>query len=656
MRYQMEKIPEFEDYSITKDGRIYSHLVHKYLNPWTNSGSIVIKLRKDSKVYKRSINSLLKKTFPQQHKQKEGYKFIPGFEDYSINRDGQVYSHLTKIHLKPFTVTENQQIYKFRKDGKSHQRGLNTLLRQLFPPRVKKGYVLIPKFEYYSINSECKIYSHLSNTYLVPSDQGTVTLRKDDKNHVRSTNALKNKVFPTEPKTVDLPGFKPVLEFENYSINPDGKIYNHKSNKYIKYEGKKVALRKDGKQYIRKVSVILELLFPISIDKEGFKVIPRFESYSISTNGEIYSHKRKKILKPQANNGYLHIDLRRDGKSHRRRVHRLVARTYLSNPDNKPQVNHKSGKKDCNNVDNLEWCTQLENNVHAIENGLKNNYKVPITRINKNGKVKEYESITEAAKDNEIFVARISYFITTDKIHEGYYWKRRHSKENLPNIKGWKEIKGYPGYFVSIEGDIYSSFTSRIRKPKKESYYRICLREKWFQIHRLVAQTYIPNPDNKRYVNHKDGNKYNNHVNNLEWVTKKENGQHASQTGLIKKRSVNQLTLNGRIIKDYPSILEAAQDHGVKPQSIGSVCSGKSRTCRSFRWEYQDSPNEDWKPPYTTSRRKEVIQLTKDGQEINRYPSLVKAIQSMGGINPQHIGRVCRGERKSYKGYCWKFV
>ena len=452
-----------------------------------------------------------------------------------------------------------------------------------------------------------------------------------------------------------------IPEFENYSIDKKGKIYNHKSDRYLNYEGKRVALRKDGKQYIRKVSVILEQLFPVeSIEKEGFKVIPGFEKYSISTDGQVYSHKREKILSPIVNNGYSHVDLRRDGKSHRRRVHSLVARTYLSNPDNKPQVNHKSGKKDYNDVDNLEWCTQRENNIHAIENGLKKNYTVPVMRVDKNENVKEYGSITEAAKDNEISVARISYFMTTDKIHEGYYWKRQHPKENIPNIKGWKEIKDYPGYFVSIEGDIYSSFTSRIRKTKKESYYRVYLCgsncQKWFQIHRLVAQTYIPNPNNKRYVNHKDGNKYNNHVNNLEWVTKKENGQHASQTGLIKKRSVNQLTLNGRIIKGYLSILEASQDHGVKPQSISSVCSGKTRTCRGFRWEYQDSPNENWQPPYTTAKRKEVIQLTKDGKEVNRYPSIVKAIYSMGATNPQHIGRVCRGERKSYKGYNWKFA
>lgn len=72
--------------------------------------------------------------------------------------------------------------------------------------------------------------------------------------------------------------------------------------------------------------------------------------------------------------------------------------------------------------------------------------------------------------------------------------------------------------------------------------------------------------------------------------------------------------------------------------------------------EYRYSPNKNWRPPYSTTKRKEIIQLTKDRKEVNRYPSLVEAIQSIGTTNPQHIGRVCRGERKSYKEYYWKFA
>jgi hypothetical protein len=93
--------------------------------------------------------------------------------------------------------------------------------------------------------------------------------------------------------------------------------------------------------------------------------------------GDILSLKNKKYLKSNLKqNGYVYIMLYKNdgGKTHR--VHRLVAESYLENNDNKPQVNHIDGNKSNNNVNNLEWCTQSENQKHAISIGLD---CVPIT-------------------------------------------------------------------------------------------------------------------------------------------------------------------------------------------------------------------------------------------------------------------------------------
>ena len=97
-----------------------------------------------------------------------------------------------------------------------------------------------------------------------------------------------------------------------------------------------------------------------------------------------------------------------------------------------------------------------------------------------------------------------------------------------------KQIEGYPDYYVSDQGNVYSNKSGVMKKLKpiikNSEYLAINLSNKvnftQIGIHRLVAQAFIPNPDNKPCVNHKDGDKQNNNVNNLEWVTHKENSQY----------------------------------------------------------------------------------------------------------------------------------
>jgi hypothetical protein len=107
----------------------------------------------------------------------------------------------------------------------------------------------------------------------------------------------------------------------------------------------------------------------------------------------------------------------------------------------------------------------------------------------------------------------------------------------------WKDIKGYEGlYRVSNTGEIYSVYRGKLRKPKitPKGYCEINLwkpnetsnDQKYFRIHRLVAEAFIANPQGKPQINHIDGNKLNNCVDNLEWCTPSENIQHSIDTGL----------------------------------------------------------------------------------------------------------------------------
>ena len=107
-----------------------------------------------------------------------------------------------------------------------------------------------------------------------------------------------------------------------------------------------------------------------------------FDDYLCNEQGEIYSLKRNRILKGRSMKGYRRVVLMKNGKQIDALVHRLIAQTFIPNPKNKPEVNHKDGNKENNSVFNLEWCTQKENVHHAMKTGLKNDRKVSNEKLN----------------------------------------------------------------------------------------------------------------------------------------------------------------------------------------------------------------------------------------------------------------------------------
>jgi len=97
-----------------------------------------------------------------------------------------------------------------------------------------------------------------------------------------------------------------------------------------------------------------------------FNPIANFPKYFISKDGKIYSVKRNKILKPQTHKyGYLQFNLCKDGKSYYKKLHRLLAETFIPNPENKPCVDHKNRIRNDNRLENLHWVTRKENNENT---------------------------------------------------------------------------------------------------------------------------------------------------------------------------------------------------------------------------------------------------------------------------------------------------
>jgi len=110
-------------------------------------------------------------------------------------------------------------------------------------------------------------------------------------------------------------------------------------------------------------------------------------------------------------------------------------------------------------------------------------------------------------------------------------------------------------------------------------------------IHRLLGKAFIPNPGNKAHINHIDGNKTNNSLDNLEWATEQENTQHAVDTRLMtfehSEKAIIQMTNNYEIIAEFKSAREATEKTGIAYQNISKVVRGIRPRAGGFRWKYK---------------------------------------------------------------------
>ena len=157
----------------------------------------------------------------------------------------------------------------------------------------------------------------------------------------------------------------------------------------------------------------------------------------------------------------------------------------------------------------------------------------------------------------------------------------------------WKDIKGYENlYQISNLGNVLSVYSNdRILKlnPNTDGYLIVNLSKngtsKTMKIHRLVAQAFIPNPENKPEVNHIDENKQNNSVENLEWVTHKENCNYGTRNERMRKtQSVKIKCIETNTI--YYGIRECAREMNLNHSSILKVLQGKYQKAGGYTFEY----------------------------------------------------------------------
>ena len=343
---------------------------------------------------------------------------------------------------------------------------------------------------------------------------------------------------------------------------------------------------------------------------EEWKSIAEFPNYEISSLGNVKNIITEKVLKNSIKGGYYYIGLTNENCKKSFLVHRLVALAFIENPENKSDVNHKDKNKLNISFCNLEWMSRLENNIHRCQ-GIKitSNKNKEILRVDKNTNeiLEKYNSIELAGTwaFNNGYTKTVhngrnaigNCLSGLSKLAYNFKWEHENKNNDLEN-EIWKQVvlenidTKDKQYFVSNLGRFKNSsgIIMDNYKVNGNGYIRVYIYNKTFALHRLIALAFIENTENKEQVNHIDGNKLNNSVVNLEFVTNQENQIHKFKIGLGNNftRKITQFDLEMNKIKDFNSIVEASKELNIGKSNIRGVLINYRKTAGGFIFKYLD--------------------------------------------------------------------
>nr|QBK85694.1 MAG: HNH endonuclease [Marseillevirus LCMAC101] len=387
---------------------------------------------------------------------------------------------------------------------------------------------------------------------------------------------------------------------------------------------------------------------------EEWKNIPvidgkSFSKYEVSSLGRIRNKESVYVLSDRPNQkGYVCNTFYDDeGKTKTIPIHNIVTRAFLGEPKSVDLTpDHINRKPSDNRVTNLRWATRKQQVANSNRSKCKPRGQPVVQYTMEMKKIKRWPNITTAADELKIHKSNITQ-ACKGKLNQARGYKWAYERQDLDG-EIWKEYKPFD-VLVSNMGRIKSSHRHIVYGSKTGDY--MIYGEPGKLVHIIVAETFLPNPENKPEVNHKDKDGTNNKLENLEWATSSENMFHSHRTNsnpnrYSASRAVKQYDLEGNFIGEYKSTHEASRQIGCQQTSISRVCLGLSKSTKGYVFKYA---NKDVLNRPATKCSKNVDLIDEKGNVIETYESARAASLNLE-ISDQSIYEILRGKRKKTRG------
>lgn len=422
----------------------------------------------------------------------------------------------------------------------------------------------------------------------------TIAEKRNEINHLKWKSVSDNG-FLLEVRIYKTHQLQKQITYLPHCVNPEEKIFN---------------TEKQTKR--AKPNIVPEKKWTIPEDNENYKVeIEGYPEYFITCDGKVIGVNGKPLSTFDFPEGTkVRLNKRLDGKTKQDgfRVDELVLRHFLPKEDVSKlddfryKIIHLDGNNTNNNIENL---AVVLNRDIAKDRPIANLDGFSVLQYSSDGKLlAEYDNVYEAYRETGISQDSIKRDCKLDekggrrrisKFIFKYNYEKR-SKIIHPNLTSsssstivedqprYRIIEPFSSYKIMETGEIRNISTNqKINAFVDQSYYKVHLLNDQKNtktkeiVHNLVARAFLPPPPTKNHiVFHKNGNKLDNHFENLEW-RKRENG---------KSRKVAQLDSNGNIIKIYSTIQEAALESGAHENAIPMACNGERVSAGSYRWKW----------------------------------------------------------------------